>query len=63
MPDKIARVALHYYLERPAVGSMTQGFRLSNYPTPDSAYRVALAEKDGLILLDNPSYGDAVPVA
>ncbi|MDP1858402.1 MAG: hypothetical protein Q8K82_07025, partial [Gemmatimonadaceae bacterium] len=25
--------------------------------------RVALAEKDGLILLDNPSYGDAVPVA
>lgn len=70
--DPSGRRALHafgyssgfnYYLARPAVGSMTQGFRLSTYPTPDSAYRVALVEKDGLILLDNPSYGDAVPVA
>src|SRR5688500_58330 len=42
---------------------MAQGFRLSNYPSPDSAYRAALAEKDRLILLDSPSYGDAVPVS
>lgn len=52
----------HNYLTgRPGVASLTHGFRMSLYPTPDSAYRVAKALHDRLILVDNPSYVDANP--
>ena len=52
----------HNYLTgRPGVGSLTHGFRMSLYPSPDSAYRVAKAVHDQLILVDNPAYVDANP--
>jgi hypothetical protein len=51
----------NYLLGRPGVGALTHGFRISVYPTPDSAYRVARAEHDRLILIDNPAYSDANP--
>ena len=52
----------HNYLTgRPGVGSLTHGFRMSLYPSPDSAYRVAQAMHDRLILVDNPAYVDANP--
>jgi hypothetical protein len=53
----------NYLLGRPGVGSLTHGFRISLYPTPDSAYRVAQAQHDRLILVDNAAYKDAVPAA
>ncbi len=49
-----------YVLGRPSVGSITHGFRLSLYPSPDSAYRVVAAEKDRLILIDTRSAPRAV---
>jgi len=51
----------NYLIGRPGVGALTHGFRVSVYPTPDSAYRVAQASHDSLILIDNPAYGDANP--
>lgn len=51
----------NYLLGRPGVAALTHGFRISVYPTPDSAYRVAQAEHDRLILIDNPAYSDANP--
>ncbi len=52
----------HNYLAgRPGVGSLSHGFRMSLYPTPDSGYRVAQALHDKLILVDNPAYVDANP--
>ncbi len=52
----------HNYLTgRPGVGSLTHGFRMSLYPSPDSAYRVAQALHDRIILVDNPAYTDANP--
>jgi hypothetical protein len=53
----------NYLLGRPGVGSLTHGFRMSLYPTPDSAYRVAQSEHDRLILVDNTAFATAVPVA
>ncbi len=51
----------HNYLTgRPGIGSLTHGFRMSLYPTPDSAFRVAQAQHDRLILIDNPAYSDGV---
>lgn len=51
----------NYLIGRPGVGSLTHGFRMSLYPTPDSAYRVARALHDRLILVDNPAYIEANP--
>ena len=51
----------NYLVGRPGVGALTHGFRVSVYPSPDSAYRVAQASHDSLILIDNPAYSDANP--
>lgn len=51
----------NYLLGRPGVASLTHGFLISLYPTADSAYRVAQARHDELILVDNRAYGDANP--
>lgn len=51
----------NYLIGRPGVGSLTHGFLISLYPTADSAYRVAQADHDRLILVDNPAYTDANP--
>lgn len=54
---------LAYFAGRPSVDPLTQGFRLSLLPTPDSAYRIAAAQKDRLLLVDNTSYVDGIPSA
>lgn len=54
---------LSYFAGRPSVDPLTQGFRLSLLPTPDSAYRIAAAQKGRLLLVDNTSYVDGIPSA
>ncbi len=54
---------LAYFAGRPSVDPLTQGFRLSLLPTPDSAYRIVAAQKDRLLLVDNTSYVDGIPSA
>ncbi|MEP7381805.1 MAG: hypothetical protein ABI910_08980 [Gemmatimonadota bacterium] len=54
---------LSYFSGRPSVNPLTQGFRLSLLPTPDSAYRIAAAVKSRLLLVDNTSYVDGIPSA
>ncbi len=54
---------LAYFAGRPSVDPLTQGFRLSLLPTPDSAYRIAAAQKSRLFLVDNTSYVDGIPSA
>ena len=53
---------LSYWLGRPSTTSLTQGFRLSLYPSPDSAYRAAATLKPQLILVDNSSYDDGITI-
>jgi hypothetical protein len=52
----------NYLVGRPGVGALTHGFRISTYPTPDSAYRVAQAMHDRLILVDSRAYSAPNPV-
>ena len=54
---------LSYFAGRPSVDPLTQGFRLSPLPTPDSAYRIAAAVKSRLLLVDNSSYVDGIAAA
>jgi hypothetical protein len=46
--------AFSYFVGRPAVGSLTHGFRISLYPSPDSAYRAVVAARSRPILVDRP---------
>ena len=55
--------ALAYFLNRPSVDPLSQGFRFSVLPTPDSAYRIAARVKPRLILVDNVAYGEPVQAA
>lgn len=52
----------NYLVGRPGVGALTHGFRISRYPTADSAFRVAQAQHDRLILIDSRAYNAPNPV-
>lgn len=51
---------LSYFTGRPSVDPLTHGFRLSLFPTADSAYRVAATQKERLFVVDNVAYRDAI---
>ncbi len=53
----------NYLLDRSSIGSLSQGFSKSVYPSADSAFQYAAARRSELILLDNPIFerGIAAP--